>query len=180
MQRETSEDVGLVALSFALCEHEPSPTNTRLADAAIRILQSSSVPIVVVSQWEITLGLKLRGFEPDLSVGLRPDGRFLGSEDVIAEAARFFRKRGVTTVIPVCQRGLHRMKVNDLLRREGFTLDNRPVGRIGFDANSKLWWTRGPVRLATYAVRQKVTGLHGHHGLQDPAERGRLLRSSNC
>lgn len=158
--------IGLVACSFALRPEEPGPTNRRLGQAALRIIEAEPDEVVDVAQWEVTRQLILDGHTPALSVELRDDGQHLGTEDVWAQAADFFRTQGITTVIPVCQRGLHQMKLRRLIRASGFTVAIRPVGPIGFDKRSTQWWTRGPVRLAAYALLQALFGLRGHSGRQ--------------
>jgi len=159
----TNAQVGVVAFSFGLRapEEEPNPCNRRLAAATARIIRQTSVPVVLIAQWEIAKALP-----PTMAVhvvGDAPDGGYLDTERVWQVAAPILRGEGVRRVIAVAQPVLHRAKAHRLMRADGFEPLPAPVGWIGFDsgARNRQWWTRGPVRLLLYALMQAATGRAG-------------------
>lgn len=158
--------IGVVVFSFSEREEEPSPCNRRLARAAERIIRAEARPVIVVSQWETTLQLEADGIEVYWSVELLSDGSYLDSDTVWAEACKAFREYNVVDVIPICHPFLHMHKVRRLIEGDGFTVLRRPIGHIGFDRHSLQPWTRGPVRLLIYAMRQYLTGNRGFAGRQ--------------
>lgn len=143
---------GLIAYSFALTRDEPNRCNRALAEEVRRIVAAEKDPVTVVAQWEIARAL--REGEYVHSVELPKDGSYLGSEAVTAEAARIFREKGVTHVIPVAQPFLQLPKVKTLVKKAGFRVLPRKVHRIGFEPKSLQWWTRGPILLLIYALMQ--------------------------
>lgn len=157
--------VGMVAFSFALREHEPNPCNIRLAKAVERIVDGEHTK-TVVAQWEVALQLATDRYPVALTVD--PSGvGYLDSEGVWEAAKEYFLKHGITTVIPVAQPFLQMAKVKQMIRRDGFEVIRRPVGWVGFDNMSTQPWTRGPLRLLAYAVKQKLTGSKGFAGRQN-------------
>jgi hypothetical protein len=161
---------GLVAFSFALraIEDEPNPCNSRLAYSVMGIVATEKDDVLVVSQWEISRQLRANGHEPECSVDLQPDGSYLDSDIVWGTAKKVFEEHGINEVIPIAQPILQMRKVKRLIRSDGFVVVERPVGAVGFDAQSTQWWTRGPLRLLLYAILQQFTGLHGHSGRKAP------------
>lgn len=158
-----AEKIGLVAFSFALrdVDREPNPCNIRLAKAVERIIQSEYREVVAITQWEITRQLKRDGCMVAHSVELRKDGKYLDSEGVWEEAKEIFRRMGITEVIPVAQPFLQMIKIKAMIQADGFEVIDREIGRIGFDKESNQPWTRGPIQLFVYALRQKLTGSRG-------------------
>lgn len=142
---------GLVAFSFGLCKQEPNPCNVRIAQEVERIVREEGEPVAVVAQWEVARALKTR---PECTVILHAKGEYLDSEEVMRQAAEFFQRRGIQTVIPVAQPFLQLWKCQGLVERAGFSIARRTVQRIGFCTASEQWWTRGPIRLLLYAVLQ--------------------------
>lgn len=158
-----SEKVGIVAFSFGLraTDEEPNPCNRRLAEETFRIARSLPFPVLIVSQWEITRALNDLGLPPSQSVESTP-GKYLDSEAVMEGAAIFFRENGVTHVIPIAHPFLHMYKCRRLVTEHGFTLIKRDVRKIGFDRKSLQPYTRGPLRLLWYAIKQKLLGHRGN------------------
>ena len=151
---------GLVAFSFGQRSREPSPCNRRLAEAVMQIVYKERGPVVVVSQWEVSLALKPT--IPVLTVKRhRQSGHYLDCVEVMAQAAPIFRERGITEVIPVGNPFLHLKRCEEVIREAGFTPVKRKIGWIDFDRKSSQWWTRGPLELFVYAVLQKLTGRKG-------------------
>ncbi|MDO8604611.1 MAG: hypothetical protein Q7K40_04445 [bacterium] len=157
-----SEKVGIVAFSFGLraTDEEPNPCNRRLAEETFRIATSLSFPVYIVSQWEITRALNELGMPPSLSVEMTPE-KYLDSEGVMDVAATFFKSNGITSVIPIAHPFLHGTKCRRLVVEHGFKLIKRDIRKIGFDRKSLQPYTRGPLQLLLYAIRQK---LFGHRG----------------
>lgn len=157
------EALGVVAFSFGLRppEQEPNPCNVRLARAVQRVLDETSAPVVLVSQWEVALGLPPSAATHVVAPPV--DGGYLSTERVWAEAAPLLRQAGVRRVVAVAQPLLHRGKVHRLLRRDGFDPVRLRLGWIGFDSSpdNTQWWTRGPLRLLLYALLQALTGRAG-------------------
>jgi hypothetical protein len=143
---------GLIAYSFALTEHEPNRCNRKLAEAVRRIVKEEDGKVVVVAQWEIARALERDEYA--LSVELPDDGSYLGSEEVTEAAARLFREKGITEVIPVAQPFLQLSKCKKLIKAAGFRVVKRDVGRIGFEPRSLQWWTRSRAALFVYALMQ--------------------------
>lgn len=152
--------IGIVAFSFALGKNEPNPCNIRLASAVELIVRESKEPVILVAQWEIARAIK--SVPVDYVVEKhRTEGAYLDSEEVMAQAAEFFRKHGVKEVIPVANPFLHLAKCRSLVYKEGFVSINRRIGWVGFYRKSLQWWTRGPIRLIVYAILQKFTSRRG-------------------
>lgn len=159
----TTAQLGVVAFSFGRRDpdQEPNPCNRRLAGATARIVRQSAGPVVLVVQWEVA-----RALPPTMPVhvvGDAPDGEYLDTERVWQAAAPILHREGVRRVIAVAQPVLHRAKAYRLIRAAGFEPLRAPVGWIGFDSSSRnrQWWTRGPLRLVLYALRQAATGRAG-------------------
>lgn len=99
---------------------------------------------------------------------------YVTTEQVLDTALRYFRAHDVTRVIFVAQ-GFHLFAINYLLKSDewkrglnGLELDTqythkRGLVRIPYDDShgNIQWWTRGPLRFATYLVRAKFTNHHG-------------------
>lgn len=171
-----STAVGIVALSFAKRAVEPNPVNTKLArvtDGLREILESRGGHVVTVAQVEIASAMKL---PPELIVTktdatkIDHHGRlYLDSEDVLNRAFHIFEKEGITRVIVVANRFLHKQLVETMVRRAGYEVVEYAGGVLGFD-NSPLnlqWWCKGPIRFVTYLGLQVVGKLTGKnfHGI---------------
>jgi hypothetical protein len=165
--------LGLVAFSFGQREDEkndPCLSNIDLAEAVGKIVSCEAEKIVVVAQWEIAKVLlqsasvneQMEWLEPDFIVHHhRVEGEYLDSDEVMAQAALYLHKRGVTAVIPVAHPFLHLTKCKQLVREAGFALAERKIGRVRFDKLSVQPWTRGRAPLLVYALKQKFTGHRG-------------------
>lgn len=151
-----------MAFSFGLRaeQHEPGPCNRRLAAAVERIVRTRSEPVVLVAQWEVARGLTT--VTPDQVVG-PAESAYLDSNQVWEAAAGTFRRHRVRAVVPVANPLLHRTKTARLIRQDGFTVVNEPIGWVGFDPSplNRQWWTAGPLRLCFYALSQALTGRRG-------------------
>lgn len=162
--KNTKPVKGIVAFSFALREEseEPNPCNWRLArEVTLATERESRGPLVVVAQWEIDKALETTNVSPYRTVVRPIPGGYLSSEDVWAQAREVFTSAGVTEVIPVAQPFLQLWKVERMIRKDGFRVQHRHIGRVGFDKQSKQWWTRGALRLLFYAVLQVIFGRRG-------------------
>lgn len=155
--------LGVVTFSFGLRrpDEEPNPCNVRLARAAQRLIDRAAGPVVLVSQWEVARALPA-GASAHV-VGRPPDGGYLDSERVWAQASPVLREAGVHRVVAVAQPLLHRSKAHRLIREDGFEPVRERLGWIGFDSSRRntQWWTRGPLRLLLYALLQSSTGRAG-------------------
>jgi hypothetical protein len=147
---------GLVVFSFALraAVEEPNPCNVRLASVVRRIVEREVDQVVVVAQWEVALQLRQYGIPVARVVTPRSDGAYLDSKQVWEQARAEFWDREIDVVIPVAQPFLHLHRVRQLMEADGFSVGRRRIGWIGFDRRSTQPWTRGPVRLLLYAMRQ--------------------------
>lgn len=167
-----TEKIGIIAFSFALTQDEvdkklPNQCNKTLARItrvlAQNIMETRNVPVVVL-QWEIGLDHDMFariGVLPDLVVEKHQKfGKYLDSEEIIAQATHLFKEHGVTKVISVAQ-WLQNFKCRALLKKAGFEVLPVKIGKIGFCKESLQWWTRGPIRLVLYTIKQI---LFGHHG----------------
>jgi hypothetical protein len=151
---------GIVVFSFALSSEEPNRCNRRLARAAERIIAQELMLTgkrpIVIAQWEVAAAML---FPPDLIVREHHiPGKYLDSNEVMAQAAEFLRKLHVTEVIPVAQPFLQLGKCVSLTRKEGFRPLRRDIGWIGFYRKSIQWWTRNPILLVVGAVLQVLFG----------------------
>jgi hypothetical protein len=126
-------------------------------------MATRNVPVVVL-QWEIGLDHDMfarTGILPDLVVEKHRElGKYLDSDEVIAQAIPLFKRQGVTKVISVAQ-WLQNFKCRALLKKAGFQVLPVKIGKIGFCKESLQWWTRGPIRLVIYTIKQI---LFGHRG----------------
>jgi len=167
-----AENIGIIAFSFALTQNEvdkklPNQCNKTLARItrifARNIMVTRNLPIIVL-QWEIGLDHDMFAKTcvlPDLVVEKhREFGKYLDSEEVIAQAIPLFKHEGVTKVISVAQ-WLENFRCRALLKKAGFQVLPVKIGKIGFCKESLQWWTRGPIRLVIYTIKQI---LFGHHG----------------
>ena len=153
--------IGIVAFSFARhLINEPNPCNVRLAAEIERLIKGAEGSALVVSQWEVNLALPL-GTAGYSVIEHRSLDEYLDSEEVMSQAAEFFRKHNITRVIVVAQPFLQLAKCRKLARTEGFTVIKKKINKIGFYKDSSQWWTRGPVRLLAYAVLQILFGRRG-------------------
>lgn len=151
---------GMIVFSFAWRREGQSPCNIRLAQAAKRIIDMDGKPVVVVAQRTTALVLQRLGV-PVATVEMRLG--YEGSEEVIRQASVAFRRQGVREVIPIAQPFLQLTKCVQLVRKAGFRTPSfwklcRMIGWIGFDPQSAQPWTRGPVRLVFYTMRQMLLG----------------------
>lgn len=167
-----AEKIGIIAFSFALTQDEvnkrfPNQCNKTLARITRiltrNILTTRNVPVVVL-QWEIGLDYDMfarTGVLPDLIVEKHRElGKYLDSEEIIAQAIPLFKHEGVTKVISVAQ-WLQNFKCRALLKKAGFQVLPVKIGKIGFCKDSLQWWTRGPIRLVIYTVLQVLFGRRG-------------------
>jgi len=132
----------------------------RLANEVQRLIKEAVGPVLVVVQWEINLALPLGTVGYSVIEHRTPD-EYLDSEEVMAQATEVFRKNGITEVIVVAQPFLQLTKCRKLARNTGFTVIKKKIRRIGFYKDSSQWWTRGPIRLLTYAVLQVLFSRRG-------------------
>ncbi|TAM70748.1 MAG: hypothetical protein EPN48_05245 [Microbacteriaceae bacterium] len=158
-------EYGIVAFSFALRREnqEPNPCNERLAANVERAVEQVPGTPAVIAQWEVARALKpLRG-TVDKVVGPDADDEYLGSEQVWEDAKQVLKERGINRVVLIAQPFLHLSKVARLARNDGYDIIRFQVRGIGFDNTKEntQWWTRGPVRLAAYALPQMLAGIHG-------------------
>jgi hypothetical protein len=161
---------GIVAFSFALrtVEEEPNPCNIRIAEEVERLSTEeldrigASIP-VVVAQWEVARKLKQDGYKVDHVVERNPDGTYLDSEGVWEQAKQVFEERGIRVVIPVAQPFLQMTKIKRMIKDDGFVVADRKIKWIGFDNDPRNTqpWTKGPISLLVYAVRQVLSGSRG-------------------
>jgi len=96
-----------------------------------------------------------------LSVERLPN-EYSDSEDVMIAAKVLLEKQGIGEVIPVAQSFLHIIKCRKLIKNSGFIISNRPIKKIGFDSKSDQQWTRSPLRLVVYAIKQALLGSKGN------------------
>ncbi|MEK7659466.1 MAG: hypothetical protein AAB338_02335 [Patescibacteria group bacterium] len=151
----------MIVFAFALRRIGQSPCNIRLAQAAKRIIDEADDTIVVVVQRTTAIALRELGISVKHIIERRPG--YEGSEEVVRQAARVFRQKGIKEVILVAQPFLQLTKCIQLVRKAGFRTPSfwklcRMIGWIGFDRQSVQPWTRGPVRLVFYTFRQMFLG----------------------
>lgn len=155
--------IALVAYSFSLREGgEPNPCNWRLALETKRLLEkytSLGYEVFIAAQWEVGLALSQLGIKPDLIV--EKSDRYLDSDEVweVTKERLLFPNR-ITTAIPVVQPFLQRFKVVKMMKYDVDVIKEKRKW-IGFDPKSDQPWCRGPVRLISYAIKQKLTGSSG-------------------
>lgn len=155
--------VGIVAFSFALRDEEPNPCNIRLAEEVRRAAKRFLDPDpVIVCQWEVGIALVEDGFPPVTIVGPLEEG-YLDSEKVWEGAKKEFEQQGVRKVVPIAQPFLQMTKVKMMINRDGYEVIPWKVRWIGFDNDPRntQWWTKGPLQLCLYAVRQAIFGSRG-------------------
>lgn len=152
----------MIVYSFSFRKNGVSPCNTRLALSAKRISESLEEPVVIFAQRTTASLLRKIGvpcYEVHKRVG------YEGSEEVTEQAAKVFKKLGITEVIPVAQPFYQLIKCISLVRKYGFKTFSffklaRLIGWIGFDRDSVQPWCRDPFRLTFYTIRQIFFGYH--------------------
>jgi hypothetical protein len=151
--------IGLIAFSFAL-ELEPNPCNVRIAKIVKRIVDESKEPVVIVAQWEVAMAYeRMFGIRISHVVFPVPENRYFKTDDVVKSAIKYFRSRGdIGLVIPVAQRGLHLLLCKRLIKKAGFKILSRPIGKVGFYKKSLQPWTRSPLHLSWYAISKCFGG----------------------
>ena len=150
---------GMLVCSFALRDEEPSPCNFRLAEAVERIVEATPEKMIIVSQWEVAKKLLADGVKLCHVVEPLEDGSYLDTTRVWAEARPIFVAQGVEELIIVANPFIHGFYIERMVQKDGFRLDgqyNNLIGKIGFDRESKQWWTRGPFRLLLYLALSAV------------------------
>ena len=152
---------GMIVFSFAWRRDGQSLCNVRLAQAAQRIIDGTNEEVVVVAQRTTAAVLRRLRISVTHVIEKRPG--YEGSEEVVRQAAVIFGRQGVREVIPVAQPILQLTKCIQLVRKAGFRTPSfwklcRMIGWIGFDRKSVQPWTRGPVRLVLYTMRQMFFG----------------------
>jgi hypothetical protein len=166
---------GIVAFSFGYRKDDtsrviPGLSNSALAEEVQRVFgwadafaekNKQPSPVVVV-QHEIydCLPLEVRTLAMPIREH-RIEGKYLDSEEVMAQAAFLLHKEGVKKVFMVAQPFLHRRKCVGLAKYWKFEPIVPDTKKIPFDKLSEQWWTRGPIRLVAYAILQKLFGRRG-------------------
>jgi len=161
---------GMIVFSFGWRRNDYSHCNIRLARSAFRIVAETETdePLVVLFQRTVAEATEVLGILPlpdpilNFYVADKRPG-YEGSEEVVRQAAEIFRKHGITEVLPIAQPVLQLTKCVQLVRKAGFRTPSfwklcRMIGWIGFDRKSVQPWTRGPVRLVLYTMRQMFFG----------------------
>lgn len=170
------EAVGIVAFSFALREAplEPNPANAALASETVAAVERQPCRTFVVAQWEVARALERSGHPADHVVRPSGDGRYLDSTAVWREAAAILTEQGISAALPVAKPGLHLLRVRSLVRTSGFRLVRTPIGKVPYDRSplNHQWWTKGPLRLLAYSVRQALKGLGAASTTPHRATRG--------
>jgi len=98
------------------------------------------------------------------------------TEDITAQAVRFFRANGPVDEIVTVAQPIQQIKCHSEVYRRGFNALPllrlwHMVGHIGFDRESEQWWTRGPIRLLIGSVRQVLFGFNTRqHGPTELSE----------
>lgn len=161
--------IGIIAFSFALRnDAEPNPCNVRLAKAVERIetkLEKEGHKVIVIAQWEIARQLARDHEKADRVVHQLPDGKYLGSKEVLDAAVPVLKDRAIRTVVPVAQPFLHLFLVKRSIKAKGYEIRNEEIGHIGFDKKSDQWWTRSWWQLVIYSGLT-ILGYHGFNGQQ--------------
>jgi hypothetical protein len=162
---------GIVAFSFALRSEaeEPNPCNIKLAKEVERLVdeelaKNPAERPVIVAQWEVARQLEADGYDVDMPVNLNQDGTYLDSEGVWKKAVWLFNTLHIRQVIPVAQPFLQMTKIKRMIKADGFVVADRKIKWIGFDNDPRNTqpWTKGPIRLFVYAVRQTLFGSRGN------------------
>lgn len=153
--------VGIVAFSFALREEEPNPCNIRLAKEVKKAV-SRYPDALIVCQWEVGIAVAEGGYLPVRIIGPF-SGVYLDSETVWQGAMMDLWREGITDVIPIAQPFLHLTKVKRMIRKSGFNIVPWKVPWIGFDNDPRNTqeWTKGPLRLLIYALKQLLLRSKG-------------------
>ncbi|MFH1657053.1 MAG: hypothetical protein ABH919_01160 [bacterium] len=166
-----AEKIGIIAFSFALTQDEmerrfPNQCNKKLGMKTrhyYRKLENEGHLPVLIVQWEIALDYRFAAMNinPDMIVRKhRECGKYLDSDEIIAQAVPFLKQQEVTKVISVAQ-WLQNFKCRQILKKAGFEILPVKIGPIGFCKDSLQWWTRGPIRLVIYTIKQIFFGHHG-------------------
>lgn len=119
--------------------------------------QKPEISLVIVTQREIGSSFEeshaSKRIVPNLIISQHrmPDIR-LDPDEVTAQAAEFFRREGVTIVVPVAHPFFRLAESERLIKQSGLEVlrMSELIGKIGFDPNSKHWSTRGLLRLTVY------------------------------
>lgn len=163
---------GIVAFSFALRDEklEPNPCNQKLGDIVNSIYIQNRNVTNVVAQWEIARHLKNLGFKLPLHiVDLNEDGSYLDSRTVWNKAKEIFKLNGINEIIPVAQPFIQLGHIKRMIKKDGFTIVDWPIEKIGYD-NSPLNtqpWTINALALLLYAIKLALGGIGGHNGKQN-------------
>ncbi|MDP1706437.1 MAG: hypothetical protein Q8L36_01290 [bacterium] len=119
--------------------------------------QGPEISLVMAVQREIGCALEeshsSKKISPNLIINQhQTSNTALDPEEVVAQAAEFFRREGVTIVVPVAHRFFRLEESKRLVKQAGFEVLSMPelIGKIGFDPKSKHWSTRGPLRSLYY------------------------------
>lgn len=166
--------IGIIAFSFGLTRDEmerkfPNQCNkalgriSRLYYRLYHLAYKTNCAPILILQWEIALDdeFKKEGIIPDLIITEhRQKGEYLDSDEIIAQAIPLLKQKGVTKVISLAQ-WLQNFKCRALLRKAGFQVLRVKIIKIGFCKNSLQKWTRGPIQLVLYTIKQI---LFGHRG----------------
>lgn len=166
-----AEKIGIIGFSFALTQDEmrrrlPNQCNKKLAMETrrfyLKLKDGNQLPTLIV-QWEIALDERFAAMNinPDMIVRKhRECGKYLDSDEIIAQAIPLLKQQGITKVISVAQ-WLQNFKCRTLLRKAGFQVLPAKIGKIGFCKDSLQWWTRGPIQLVIYTIKQVIFGHRG-------------------
>ncbi|HSH56171.1 MAG TPA: hypothetical protein VK983_05115 [Candidatus Limnocylindrales bacterium] len=162
--------IAIIGFSFALRPEplEPNPSNIELARAMIMCKHRlrPGTPAVMLAQWEIARALhwyNREEFRPALSVGPPTDGSYLDSRGVWEAAKTYCETHGIKVVVPVAQPFLHLPSVKQMIKKDGYTVLDIPIGKIPFD-NSQFNtqpWTKSRFALLKYAIKIKLGRSHG-------------------
>lgn len=159
--------ISVVGFAFALRpDREPNPCNRRIGSEVIRVRDKYNASFVA-TQWEVTKAIEEAGGSVDLSFGLKPNGEYLSTRDVWEAAKRELEAAGIRSVVPVAQPFLHMWLIKRMIRKDGYTVVNEKINRIGYD-NSRLnvqWWTRSAPALMLYSVITIIRAILARFGV---------------
>lgn len=162
---------GIVGFSFGLRseKEEPGPSNLALAHEVVMAMRTYDTTIVV-TQWEITKGMKRYSETPTRSVELHEDGTYLDSKSVWKLAKSEFDSQGVRQVVIIAQPFLHLPGLRRMIEKDEFEVVNHRLSqRIPFDNSpfNTQPWTRNKIALVIYAIKSIFGVKHGHKGMQN-------------
>jgi predicted aspartyl protease len=153
--------VAIVVFSFTSREEEPGPCNIRLAKNVERIydeLIDEGFTVYIVAQWEVALQLEADGFHVNHVVHPQK-GIYLDTDGVWEETREMVLKpESIEEITPVAHSWLQIIRVKLLIKRDGFRIIKKKIGKIGFDRSplNLQPWTKGPVRALIYAVVKQL------------------------